>query len=335
MGAVGRRRKHDRHLPQRVYLRHGAHYYVAHDGNWLPLGKDYSEALQALSVILASGLPVTTVADLVARYEIEELSRHAARTQRNRKQQFKMLLKVFGPMRPQTIQSHHVWNYWTKGGRRVQTRKEIAALSTLLTFARRIGAMKKPNPCFGLQLPTVPPRDRYVTDEEFLLVRSVAQPMIAYAMDIAYTTGMDQGTIRSLEWRNLTEEGFVFERGKTGVAQVIVIGDDLRERLRELRRERPELRRFLICNRRGQPYSLNGFQSQWRRALTRAKKAGLVETFHFHDLRAKSGSDSESDQAAADRLGHSDPSLTRRVYRRLPRRATALKILDTTKNIGQ
>lgn len=43
----------------------------------------------------------------------------------------------------------------------------------------------------------------------------------------------------------------------------------------------------------------------------------LVERFTFHDLRAKSASDSESDQAAADRLGHGDAKLTRNTYRRL------------------
>ena len=54
----------------------------------------------------------------------------------------------------------------------------------------------------------------------------------------------------------------------------------------------------------------------------------LAERFTFHDLRAKSASDSASDQDAADRLGHGDVKLTRDTYRRLPRRAAALKILD-------
>jgi len=50
----------------------------------------------------------------------------------------------------------------------------------------------------------------------------------------------------------------------------------------------------------------------------------LAERFTFHDLRAKSASDSASDQDAADRLGHGDVKLTRDTYRRLPRRAAAL-----------
>ena len=105
-------------------------------------------------------------------------------------------------------------------------------------------------------------------------------------------------------------------------------GADVLAIVKELRQERPQLRRFLICNRKGGKYTLDGFQSQWRRALERAVKAGLKQTFRFHDLRAKSASDAKSDQEAADRLGHGDVELTREVYRRLPREAEALSILD-------
>lgn len=64
--------------------------------------------------------------------------------------------------------------------------------------------------------------------------------------------------------------------------------------------------------------------------MRRALKKGLAERFTFHDLRAKSASDSDSDQEAADRLGHGDVRITRRVYRRLPKRAKPLRILDRT-----
>ncbi len=91
----------------------------------------------------------------------------------------------------------------------------------------------------------------------------------------------------------------------------------------------------LSSGRRGKPYTANGFETQWQRAMGRATKPGkkdepplLVERFTFHDLRAKSASDAESDQVAADRLGHGDVKITRETYRRLPRRASALRILE-------
>lgn len=335
MRGVGRKRQHDRHLPQRVYNRRGAFYFVDISGKWHPLGKNYAEALRVLAGIIDRASPTNTFEGLVNRYTAEELGAKAPKTRAGRLQEFKPLVKAFGKMPSESIESHHVWNYWKARGSTEQARHEVRALSTLLTYARRIGARTRPNPCFGLQLPQSKARTRYVTDEEFRLVHSVAQPMIGYAMDLALLCGMDQSTIRKLERRNITDEGIQFERSKTGALQLIEWNEELRMTVKALLAERPQLRRFLICNRKGHPYSADGFQSQWQRTMRKAKSAGLAQAFHFHDLRAKSASDATDDQSAADRLGHGDVKLTQRVYRRLPRRAPALSILDSIENTGQ
>lgn len=338
MRPVGRQRKTNRHLPQRVYERRGAYFYFPRKGPAVLLhdngDRSYPAALRALARVLGAEGPTGTVEQLVARYDAEELGQKAERTRRGRRQEFKPLVRVFGHMAPEDLEPHHVWTYWTARGRTEQARHEIRALSALLTFARRIGARKQPNPCFGLQLPLSPPRDRYVTDEEFLAVRELAPAMIQYAMDLALLCGVDGATVRKIERRHLTDEGIEFERTKTDAFQLIEWNDELRLTVQAVLRERPQLRRVLICNRHGQPYSLNGFQSQWQRVMRRAKKAGMA-LFHFHDLRAKSASDAKSDQEAADRLGHGDVKLTRKVYRRLPRRAPALSILNNSRNIEQ
>lgn len=331
MRAVGRTRKKDKHLPQRVYHRRGAYYFVDLAGKWHPLGKDYPGALRNLAILLARDAPTDTIEQLIGKYEAEVLPQKAKKTRQGRLQEFKPIREVFGQMRAEDIEPHHVWTYWQTRGMIEQARHEIRAFSTLLTFARRVGALKKPNPCFGLQLPTSSRRDHYVTDDEFLFVRDRAQTMIGYAMDVALIAGMDEGTIRTLERKNLTDEGIEFTRPKTGEFQLVQWNDELRLTVQAILRERPQLRRVLICNRKGQGYSLNGFQSQWQRLMRRAKKDGLARSFHFHDLRAKSASDADSDQEAADRLGHGDVKLTRRVYRRLPRRSVALRILDKPK----
>jgi integrase len=50
------------------------------------------------------------------------------------------------------------------------------------------------------------------------------------------------------------------------------------------------------------------------------ENSGLRERFQFRDLRAKSASD-DTAEAASKRLGHSDPKITERVYRRRAERA--------------
>lgn len=318
---MGRTRKKNRHLPPRVYPRRGKLYYVEPGTEkWIPL----PDGLKTWAAIVASADSTETMSALWGKYQLEELHKKAVKTQKNRHQEWSMLEPVFGAMHPADIEPHHAWNYWKQRGEIEQAKKEVRCLSAILTFARQTGVIKHENPCYKLQFPQAKPRDHYVTDEAFLFVRERAQPMIGYAMDLAYIAGMDEGTIRKLERRNLTDEGIEFERGKTGKLQLIEWNDELRAVIASLLRLRPQVRRALICNRKGQPYSANGFQSQWQRLMRNCKKAGLTDHFHFHDLRAKSASDSDDDQSAADRLGHSDVKLTQRVYRRLPRRAKAL-----------
>ncbi|MGH9644189.1 MAG: hypothetical protein ACRD3Q_17425, partial [Terriglobales bacterium] len=309
MAGVGRRRKGDTHLPRRVYQRHGAYFYVDSAGRWQLLAREYAAAIAAYARLLQVE-EGETIAALIDRFEREEIGRLAPKTRQVRKQEFKRLRQVFGRQKIADLEPHDVWNFWRSEGERPQTRHQVAALSMLMTFARRIGLLSKSNPCFGLQLPKAAPRRRHVTDEEYLLVRSVAPPMIKHAMYFAARCGMDGATIRSLERRNITEEGLLFERPKTGRLQLIRWDEDaeLRGVIDALKALRPQLRQVLICNRGGKAYTLDGFQNQWQRTMRNAVKAGLAERFHFHDLRAKAGTESANLLEAADRLGHMDPA---------------------------
>lgn len=327
--SVGRIRTRDRHLPSRVYLRHGAYFFVDKATKWHALGKEYPDALKRYAMLLAGSISTHTVEMLWSKYQVEELHLKSAATQRNRKQEMQSVLKVFRHTHPNDIEPHHVWTYWRRRGQTEQARHEIRTLSALLTFGRQCGAVTHDNPCYGLKLPGAASRDRYVTDEEFLAVREIAPTMIGYAMDIALIAGMDQSTVRKLERRHVTKEGLLFERGKTGVQQLVEWNDELHLIVEGALREAPQLRRFVICTRGGKGYTANGFQTAWQRLQVQASETGgLAERYTFHDLRAKSASDADSDQEAADRLGHGNPALTRKVYRRLPRVSKALRILD-------
>ncbi len=329
--AVGRTRTRDKHLPQGVYLKHGAYYLVRSDGGkkiWTRLAREYHESLAQLSRLVDGATPSLTVSALVARYELEVLPSLAPRHGRNRRADLQRVAKVFGRVPPRSITPGMVTTYWRRSGQTEGARHEVRALSAILTFGRQIGALDGHNPCFGLQLPRTPPRRRYVTDEELALVHSCAPPMMRGAIDLAVLAGMDGATIRALERRHLTDRGIEFVRPKLAArdpdVQVIEWSEDLRAAVRSLQAIRPQVRQFLVCNRSGRQYTLDGFQAQWQRVMRKAVKRGLVERFHFHDLRAKSASDAKSDQEAADRLNHSDPAMTRRVYRRLPRVAKPL-----------
>jgi integrase len=327
--APGRRKKHS-HLPTRVYEKHnGLHYVHPVTGKWHHIGpKDMPlpEILRWMANMLEP--PRTdTVAGLIDRYSREVLPKKAARTAGSQRLELARLAAVFGHMRPMDVQPSDCWGYYTHRGSGSAAHHEVRLLSHVFTWARRWGVVTI-NPARGLGLKTPKPRDRYVTDEEFLAMRAIVPAMIGYAMDLALLTALRQGDILALERRNLTDSGLAVDTSKTGKGLLFPWAPELRLTVDAILRERPQVRRALICRRDGKRMSSSGFQSIWQRAIERYVAAGGTR-YTFNDLRAKSISDTESLQEASKRAGHSDPKITARVYRRLPERVTTLAILDS------
>ena len=130
----------------------------------------------------------------------------------------------------------------------------------------------------------------------------------------------------------ITEEGLLLPLNKKKKAdpqryQLISWSDELRAVIARVLELRAKVRcgqkdvkdldtAPLFLNRKGKAWTKTGFNSQWHRA-TRA--AGFKKNeFHFHDIKAKSVSDSPNESDAQNRGGHLDPRTTRRVYRRKP-----------------
>ena len=70
---------------------------------------------------------------------------------------------------------------------------------------------------------------------------------------------------------------------------------------------------YLFANRRGQPYTTSGFDSNWRRLM---RRAGL--TFTFHDLRARALTDAKrlaGRDYAQTLAGHESGDTTERYLR--------------------
>jgi integrase len=330
---VGRKRTTHQGLPKYVRKSSASYYYEdPRSRECLTLAPldDYGGMLTALARVLAANAPTNTIERLWAKYQVEELHKLAPKTQQNRRNDMKRPLAVFGKMGAAAIEPHHAWTYWRKRGETEQARHEIRAMSALLTYARQCGARTTENPWFKLGLKGGgKARDLYVTDAMFYAVRDIAPPMVGSMMDVAWCGGLDGATIRMLERRHVTPTGLLFERPKTGKLQQLD-GPDLVEIIKATLRLPPQIRRFIFCRRDGKPYSANGFQIAWQRAMRKAIESGRLDKsqrYHFHDLRGKAGSEAESDEQAKDLLGHGDVKVTRQHYRRLPQRAEALKIL--------
>jgi integrase len=192
-----------------------------------------------------------------------------------------------------------------------------------------------------------------VFDHEFTGIYGIASNAMQVMMDIATITGQREGDLLKLPNRDpavYTEEGIVFRPGKSKrrhprhgaiveTAKIVIVGwsPELREVTERARKLGPDIRKTLICNLQGKPFTESGFRSNWHRLIQGRKRSNGVlsvqpvikESFTFHDLRAKSGSEAEDVQEANDRLAHDDLRTTQVVYRRKPRRARAGRQVGT------
>lgn len=324
---MGRKRKTDKHLPQRVYHRGKTYYLVQADGKWMPLGRTLAEMFRTYAGLLEQK-PVCTMDDLFDRYMIEVVPMKAPRTQRDNGYEMQFLRAALGDMAPTQFKPKHGYAYYNERKKKSLKRAlaEMALLSHAFTKAIEWGVVDE-NPCREIRKERPKPRRRYVSEKEYAAAYDAMPVMVQCAMDLAVLTGLRPGDLLTLERSNLTNDGIVVSTNKTGKLLLIEWSDALRAAVKRSLSQKPQVRQSIICNRQGKSYTVDGFAAIWYRAIRKAVKdpaSALQEPFQFRDLRAKSASD-DTIEAASLRLGHADPRITERVYRRRPKRAKPLR----------
>ena len=317
MRSMGRRRKHDQHLPWRMYQAHGAYYFHPPKGKKIHLGRDYTTALIAYAKLIDR--PITTMGGVFDRYELEVLPKKAATTQVQNRLELARLRRMFAGAPPDDITPRHIYGYMDRRPP-IRANREKALLSHIFRHAIKWGVATD-NPCRRVMSNPEKPRDRYVTDDEFWSFHAMASPVIKVAMTLALLLGLRQGRLLDLRLQHVTEDGIAVDAGKGGKKLLFEWNDDLRAAVEEAKALRKVGSMFLICNRRGQQYTRDGFKAIWQRTMKRWVESG-GERFRFHDLRAKSASDHES----GEHLGHQDKRTLERVYRRKPLRVRPVEL---------
>jgi integrase len=228
-------------------------------------------------------------------------------------------------MYPRDVKSMYVCQYRDKRGAKTPTaaNRELEVLAHVFRYAVEWGVIEQ-NPCREVSKLRLPKRRRYVEDWEYNAVYEVAAPMMRVAMDLAILTGLRRGDLLRLSRDDIKDDGILVHTAKTGVPLLIEWSDELRAVVDQAKRQPPQVRRTIIANKQGRPYTASGFSANWQRLIHRAlRDTKLKEPFRFNDLRAKSASD-DSLEAATQRLGHMDSQTTQRWYRRKPARVKPL-----------
>jgi hypothetical protein len=217
-------------------------------------------------------------------------------------------------------------------GRPVAANKEIQCLSRMFRLAKTEWGYTEYNPCLQVEYNVETPRDQYHDDATFMKVYEKAPPVLQCMMDLAQMHAARRGMLLKLSLACLGDDGILLPLNKKRKNdpqrfQLIKWSDDLRDVVNRALEIRKKVRGGqkevddlatapLFLNRLGKAFSETGFNSIWQRAR---KSAGFgTHEFHFHDIKAKSVSDSPDEIDAMNRGGHLDMRTTKRVYRRKP-----------------
>ena len=272
-----------------------------------------------------------TVNEILNRFERDYLPTLAERTRKDYAYHLRTLRQWFGHFQANELKPRDFRDFMNVSHGKIQRNRQLAVLSCAFSEATGRWWMADRNPCRDVKRHSSRPRDRYITDAEYESFKCMVPCRIKLAMDLALYTGQRQGDILKLTWDKVDREtGRIrFRQTKTGKKLAVRITPAVAEILDRCERMMPS-GPTVLRTRRGVRYSSEGFRAIWQRHMRKWIRLGN-ERFTFHDLRAKSASDSETIDAAYQRLGHTSMSMTRRAYDRgerlvepLDRRSNAL-----------
>lgn len=328
---MGRKRKNNPlGLPERVYYKNGAFWYVHRDNRWERLGTDLAEAKRRGHHLNAKGEEYGTMAFFLdafldacqARVHAGQL---AQRTKDDYTENATPLKDFFGRMAPAGIEPMHVAQYLdinAQLGRPIRANREKACLSACYTWLIRTGqgGVDK-NPCIGIRRNKETKRERYVEHWEIEQVLTPAPKAVRCLAMLIYRTLQRPEDILTWTTRNLVrkqEAGGASKRiirttqGKTGAVVDIEITPEIDTILAELRVTGtgaitgPGMP--LIHRGDGKGYTYDGLSAMLKRYIAKAnglatgrdaveknrgidRKALAIQPFGYYDLKGKGATD--------------------------------------------
>jgi integrase len=300
-----------------MQLRHGAYYHVCNSGgkqSWFRLSSDYSEALRIWAEREGSTHKKgTTVSHMINRYLIEILPSLSPKTVQERTRQAVGLDSAYGNMPLHSVKPHHIAAYLDRRSAKVAANREITFLSSMYQYAMRWGWCES-NPCTGIRRNAEKRRTRYITDIELDTLINTASKKMAVIIEIAYLTAMRKSDLLAIRINDIKPDGLYVRPSKTmdssGTSMVFNMTPKLKAAV--LKAMRKDAIGHLFTNTQGNPYTISGFNSVWRRLKI---KTGIID-IHFHDIRAKALTDAKRQSGSdyAQELGNHASIQTTETY---------------------
>jgi integrase len=298
-------------LPRRVYLRHGAYYFVTPAGQWLRLSAE-KQGLPAMYLALARLTERESTSDrmpaVIARWLEDKRTDWADKTATDQERIAAIMGESFREFRPDQVTTPVCAQYLRRYAATPRTHNlHRTMLRQVLAFAALEGLREGFNPVDNVPTRKVEGRKRAVSDAEIAAIKAGAMgasrngAALVQMIDLALLTGQRIGDLIGLRWQDVTEDGIRVQQGKTRERLLIEWSPALRAAIKAC--ERGDKIGHVLKTQSGTGYRYAGIRSAWVRACERAG----IEDVNIHDLRGRAGMDKRDAaglEAAKDLLGH-------------------------------
>lgn len=295
-----------------MHWKHGRHWYV-HKGKWTALAKDYAEALVEYAALLRPAGPSDLMPAVIDRYMLDARASVSKGTYKIYSRCAERLKKIFHEFRPDQVKPLHVAQMLDSFRQTpIEANNMRTVLKQVFTKAVLLG-LSETNPVQFIPRNRASPRGRYLTDPEFLAIRSCASPTMRAIMDMLYLTGQRIGDVLAIQHSDIDHEGIFFRQQKTGNRLKVAMTEDLREAVASAKSlQKSVIGMTLFHTRLGKPISYSTIRELWGRAT----KASGIEDAHIHDIRAKAATDARAQGLDSKKLlGHTSDSAHMRYIR--------------------
>lgn len=307
---MGRKRQANFSLPPRMQLKSGTYYYVTNDKprKWISLGKELGKAKIEWARIDSSSVSQDSISVLIDDWlSTDEFSSRPINTKKVYNSVAKQLKAVFGDTPVQDITPGLIAQWMDNHKSKTQANMGKSVLSSVMKIAVRYGKINH-NPCLEISVHRIAGRKRYITDDEYLRIRSHASPVLKCIMDIAYLTSSRISDVLAIRLSSWTSDGLLIKQIKTKKLQLFQRTPELEKAIDQAKAiPRPFRGLFLFCTSTGKQYHQNTVREWW----VSAREAAGVDDVHFHDIRGKSATDAEDDgEDYQALLGHSTKAMS-------------------------
>lgn len=306
-----------RDLPRRVYLKHGAYYYVTPAAKWLRLSaeKDGLPAMyRALARLTDSEATSERMPAVISRWLEGKRAEWSDKTATDQERIAAAMSSAFREFSPAQVTTPICFMYLRTFAATPRTYNlHRSMLRQVLAFAALEGLREGHNPIENVPTKTLKGRKRRVTDAEIEALKAAARQQsrngeaLVQMIDLALLTGQRISDLIKIRWQDVSDEGVRVVQGKTTEALLIEWSPALKAAIDAC--ARGDKIGHVLKTQSGRGYRYAGIRSAWVRACARA---GITD-LHIHDLRGRAGVDKRRAggiEAAKELLGHRSMRMT-------------------------